>query len=1662
MAPGKHIGKRVLSWLLWILGSLVVLLIILWLLLQTHWGQGIVKRQAERWLENKLQTQITIGNLQTDWFHEFTLKNVYVEDQQGRTLLSLHSLKVQYDLWDFFDNKITVPAVALDAVEIYLYRSRTDSLFNFDFIPKAFAGEPGEPIEETRKETVPYVFNLGALSLTALKFSMEDEYGGQNYQIKADNIRTFIKYFNTDNLHFHLSHLFTDSLDTYIVLSPPLKKENENSAASSVLPLLAADSLKLTNTAFRLENADSSINVESMARILAGDKIIADLRKMNVSVNRIQLSDHQTHVRTKSREIIEEKGSQTDDTSRPFTYVANSLLIERNEFSFDDNNKPKQGSNTVDFFHLLLKDFEIKADTAGYDGTRYFANIKQLSVAEKSGFRINRFTANASYSDSNFVLNRLLLETNKNRLQGHASLSYTAIGEITRRPGSTKVNAEIRDSRIILDELLYFQPGLAANKTFKPLLGKTFFINTSASGSLNRLHIPALLVQETQTRLLASADVYKLSDYKKLYVDLNLKEFEGTRASLLALLPANTIPDSLLHYIPEKFRISGEYRGTTNDFFADFKLFTSDGNATVRGTLKQITDKKKAEYDLSVSTDNLQLDKLLQDTIYGPASVSISVKGMGLELSSANAEYKASIRNLQYRKYNYHDIDATGRIASNKLKAHIQTSDPNLLMVSDTEYDMSKASGSFYTTTKISHIDLLRLGIAKDTLIVSGDIKAGIPDLDTAQLNGDFLISDLNVQAANRKFSIDSIQLKATHVSDTQTIELNSPFATAQMKGKYSIQALPAAIKTISNHYVYTTSKDTVYPGSVNAVLTANIHVPDSMLALVPGLKRISPFKFLGRINTDSSILAFSTIIPKLMYNDYIIDTLFASGRNTSNDLRYNNLDYIIGITELQGPSIVMEKSFTCGSIKQGVIKGVLELSDYKGDPRYYVPYKVTNDPIIPYLELMDTLVLDKKRWIVNEHNVIYLNSGLLKGSNLQINRQNESLIIQADSSSISGLPLQVRLRNFRLQNISEVFISDTAFIDGEANGLINIENFAPFAFTTNIEVDSLRVKEVNAGNLKIDINQQAPEIFRIAAALQGSHNSLTVKGEYNSEQEHGDVSVNLDSLNLKILEPFASRYLSKLGGNLHGQVTIKGSMIEPQVRGSIRTDSAELLYKAYGTIVKIPSAEIVFDEQGVLLDDFVITDSAGNKGLLDGRVYTNNYSDYKFDLKFTTDNFLAIGRKKTPDQTIYGPTHVNALVNIKGTLEIPFIDGSVAVKDKSEFTYINIPEEDKSARGEGIIEFFNPMQPYDSIEVGKKKVAIQTDFGAAVNMVINITPESKVTIVLDELSGDHLTINGSAALNFNMDASGRMSLTGSYQVEKGEYDLSISGLIRRKFSLERGSTITWSGDLMRANVDITAVYRTKTSAGELVSDIQTVPGIDKQKLEFEVWLSLKNRLLQPDIIFRLDMPENDRNAFDGIVYARIKQINSIPNDLNKQVMGLLVLNHFIADNPFASLSGGGSSFETQAYRTAGKLVTQELTNLVGDAIKGVNIDFALDVNEDYTTGKAVRNTDLKVGVSKQLFSNRLSVYVGSSFALESENQNANALTGLAGDVTAEYMLTRDGRFRLKAYRINQSEFLFEGATVKTGVTFVVVLEFYRFKNMFRGKRKDKRASTNE
>lgn len=217
--------------------------------------------------------------------------------------------------------------------------------------------------------------------------------------------------------------------------------------------------------------------------------------------------------------------------------------------------------------------------------------------------------------------------------------------------------------------------------------------------------------------------------------------------------------------------------------------------------------------------------------------------------------------------------------------------------------------------------------------------------------------------------------------------------------------------------------------------------------------------------------------------------------------------------------------------------------------------------------------------------------------------------------------------------------------------------------------------------------------------------------------------------------------------------------------------------------------------------------------------------------------------------------------------------------------------------------------------------------------------------------------------------------------------------------------------------------------------------------MPFNVYLNIDGELLQPKISFGLDMPEEEQGSIGGQVYGRVQQINQQESELNKQVFSLLVLNRFYPDSGSDGSSGG---FATVARDNLNDAVSDQLNafsnKLLGST--GIELDFGLNSYTDYQGDAPSERTQLDIAAQKRLFNDRLTVRVGSEVDIEGSSSTGEE-TPLIGNVSLEYTITKDGRYRLKGFRKSEFENVIDGQTIVSGIAIIFTQEFNRFSELW-------------
>jgi hypothetical protein len=554
------------------------------------------------------------------------------------------------------------------------------------------------------------------------------------------------------------------------------------------------------------------------------------------------------------------------------------------------------------------------------------------------------------------------------------------------------------------------------------------------------------------------------------------------------------------------------------------------------------------------------------------------------------------------------------------------------------------------------------------------------------------------------------------------------------------------------------------------------------------------------------------------------------------------------------------------------------------------------------------------------------------------------------------------------------------------------------------------------------------------------------------------DLRIDIDALPIKTIQALSMGSFTEGSGGLHGAFGIGGSTRKPVITGSVLFDDVFFNPSVLNNRLHLKNQKIEIKPTGIYFDHFTVLNRENQPAHIDGVVTIDKFPDIGFNLLVSADDFLVFNTTAKDNKMFYGKMIIDCRIRVKGSGNFPLVESDMKLDGGSYLTYA-VPDRTATIdKGEGAVLFVDSAVSHPAA-IGKKNEKDRKGRFKWFDVASDIEIDKKATLrlLIDPASNDSLVVRGSGKAHVGLKQGGKVNVTGLYTLTDGNYMVSFKSVIKRKFTIERGGAIIFNGDPLNADVDIRAVCAVSASPFDLVADqISGLSDTDKNgfraRLNFLVFLKLRGSLTKPDISFELQLPLEDKGALGGVVNAKLLLLNSDPSLLDKQVFALLTLGRFLQENPIASSNGNTISYVARSGVSS--FLANQLNQLGAQVIPGVELNFDVQSFEDYSSGQATGRTQVGIGLSKQLFSERLIVQVGGIIDVEGAKAKQNTTNEIAGDVVVEYKMTDDGRFRLKGFRKNLNEDPLEGQLTETGAGISYTRNFNKWKNLFKSPRK--------
>lgn len=1650
--PKKYliIGLKVVGWAL---VSILGLLVLVSIAIQIPFIQNKLTQTAINFVESKIGTPVKLDRISLSIPKKIVLTGLYLEDQHRDTLLYAGELAINTDLWKLTKQTIQLNDIELSDFSAAVSRSQEDSAFNFDYIVEAFASDSTGAPDTTK---APWKFSIGNVVLENIRILFSDRLMGNDVTLNVGTLELGMEELDLERSIFKVDQIMLENVKTNIVqnkVEPDTVDIVADSTDQEITLDLSVNNIEISNikALYNHQGTGQIVSLDLGNLSIEGDDM--DLRNRSIDLTSVSLQN--TFVSFHQMAGFQQP-SVKQDTLSPgqngdaWHVSLAELNLANNSIQYHDFDKPFL-RDKFDANHIWITNLSTKASELAWSGDNARGALESFSFSDRSGFGIETFSVGFLLSDTAAELRDFRLATAATKINFSASAKFPSLNNIADSYHDAVIDLDVNESSIGVDDIRFFASSLLDSLPVTLPPHMTILLDTEANGALSDFTVKHLRLSTLTETVLNGKGKIQLINGEQPAMDLALEKFYTTRADIRSLLSDSLIPPSI--ELPEWINLTGTMDGTIQSPAVNTIITSSMGRIDLVADLQRNSN-GNSQYKGSLKVKDLQTGRLLKNPeLYGPLTLSLNVDGSGLSMNDINTKVDLDIASFTYQGYKYTDFRLDGSVKKYFFSGLAELSDKNIDFKLKGDLDYNESVPKYQLALELKNVDLQALHFSQRPLKARGTLEVDLATADFKVINGDLGIRKFAIFNGQEMYAVDSLLFASIDQKGKSEISLRSDIIDGNFEGTINLYSLPEVIRRHFDQYF--SLHDSAYDkpaGQQDFKFDLTIKDTDLITEiLIPELDPFTPGEIVGEFDSQADKMDLSVGISDIRYSGIGTDSIKF---NLTSDR--NRLSYLLSLRKIQRDSLGLEALKLQGHVANDSIRTRLVILDSLQKDKYVlggVFYSL--EKVFQFKFLKDEVVMNYAPWSVPSDNSLQFTSDGIRANNFSITNINEMIALETSNDADSIV--SIIFKDLNLQNISRLVEGVTPF-DGLANGDVNLMASKSGAFNTNLRVEGLSILNQTWGDLTLALGQTSAGPLNIDLRLDSDETALKAAGYYSADVRAPEINflAEIQKFDLASIEPLAMGQLKDTKGQLQGRVSIMGDPQKPDIEGELNFLKASFTPSMVNTEFVLEDETIRIQNDKIILPDFEIRDRENNLAKIDGEITSTGFQDFQLRLNLNATNFQILNSTEKDNELFYGKVKLSTNAKITGDLVQPVINMNINLSDDSDFTYV-VPDSEKGVlEQEGIVRwvdrdaindpFLASIEPSDTIKATFRGISLSAN--------IELSDRETFNIVIDPATGDKLTVKGNSTLTLDIDPTGDMILSGRYEISEGSYDLSFYKFVKRKFLIEKGSTIIWSGNPLDASMNIRAIYEVETSPMDLLignGPSEDVPDTYKQRLPFLVYLQIRGELLTPEISFQIDMPESERNALGGVVYAKIRDVNTRESDLNKQVFALLVLKRFISDNPLESQAG--SDAEGVARRSVSKLLSEQL-NRLSQNVEGVELSFDVKSYEDYSTGSGEGLTQLQLGLSKSLLDDRLVVKVSGNFEVEGETSRQNSASDYIGDLALEYKLTEDGRFRITGFRQSNYDMV-SGELIETGVGLIYIKDYNTLRELFKANAKD-------
>lgn len=1316
----------------------------------------------------------------------------------------------------------------------------------------------------------------------------------------------------------------------------------------------------------------------------------------------------------------------------PLDLQINSLIIRNGEISYRVLSRPSRpGKFSADDINARNISAHIIINRITDDSLN--VKVKRIAFDERCGFKLKSLSLSAIACRTKTKIENFKLELPASLIQiPSLQASYRMKNGQIEMP-TLQFDGSIKAPYISPSDLAVFVPTLT-RLNMRPALDIQF------NGTGSSLTVKKISINTTDgsLQLVANGGVKNYPANPSWYTNIDqLKAGQQAISNIYAVATGKNVPNIIERL--GNVQITGYAGGDKKNIASEGKLHTSPGNLTLA------FDKRGDKITAHMETVRFDIGSLVNDNKLGHISANLNVHGS----SKDNFAAQGRVYDFDYNGYKYRSLNLNATYRNKRLEGKANIDDPNVQLTAIGTFVNNGAKPNLQLKANIAHFEpnTLRLTDKWQQTAFAANIACDIKGSDINNADGSIELHDFAMRGPETEYNINNVSVKTGYNNGNHFLDVDSDFGTIDINGHFSYNTI---VRSVLNMVA---AKLPTIPGLTHKpqrefndfTLNASLNSTEWMNRLlgIP-LEIHRPLNISGEIDDKNEKINLWCDVPSFTFNGNRFSDAFVNVESPSDtlkaDIRIKKLadrgKYMALHLNAGASDNHLNTSLSFSNNERHPLKGIINSStvfakDEEGVSTAYI------DVLPSRATIGDTT------WHVAPSSIIY-SKNKLQVNSFSVSHDNQMLAINGTATKSENDSLLVTLNDIDVSYVLNLVNFHSVDFLGMASGEARIAG----AFSekpllsADVIVKDFKFETGRMGTLYANVgyNHEEGNIEINAMAKDEDNRWTDINGYVSPKHNYIDLAIDAHRTRAEFMESFCGSFMDNVNADINGNVNVVGPLNninlvgKAVVDGSVRLSALNTTYWMRGDSVTFVPDEIKFKGD-------TLYDRNGNIGIMTGSIYHKHLTNLSYALKVKAKNLLAYDTHSFGDNTFYGTAYVTGDCDIKGKSGEVVIDID-AVPEKNSILVYNAADQSSIGSTDFITWKDNNVEETDSTDTEhNNKVDISTNI--RLNFLINCNPNATLKLIMDEKTGDYITLNGDGVLRASYFNKGSFDIYGNYIVDHGVYKLTIQNIIKKDFTFQKGGSISFGGDPYNAALNLKALYVLNSVS---LADLNIGRSFSNNNVRVNCLMNITGNPNSPKVDFDLDMP-NMSNDIKQMVYSLL----NAEEEKNQQVLYLLAVGRFMAQNNNNNATGETPQYSQTSLAMQSFLsgtISQQLNSVLSNVINSNNWNFGANIS---TGTEGFNNAEYEGMLSGSLLNNRL--LFNGQFGYR---DNANATTSFIGDFDLKYLLFPNGNLAINVYNKTNDRYFTRNSLNTQGLGVIMKKDFTRISDLFFWRKKEK------